>query len=455
MSLITADNEQYVLACILNHPETLWDVGAVLNSRDFSIDAHKYLYLAIKKVIEEGKDIDPASVYSTLNDTIIHVIGEVSKTNDAKDYINDLQQLPHSLKNLEDNINTIKLASTGRQMVATFDDLKGAIISGNGFGSVAEMVSHCEDKIVGLGVINETLDNDHQVALNIREVLTERAKHPVEVPGIRTGFSRLDKSLGGLKPGQLTVVAARPKVGKTTLLLGWAKYMAVDHNIPVLMLDTEMETMEITTRLVAMISGVEEKKLLNGLFSISEEETQKVYDAVSVVEQAPIYHIYMPEWNFDTIQAYARKFKVRHNIGVMFFDYIKLPDSTDLKSAQEYVHLGNLTTDLKNKIAGKLEIPVVTAAQMNRIAVGADSVDTNMIAGSDRILHYANHLLALTRKTPEEVEECGMKANLNLYIMASRSSETGARMDILFKKSKLQMYEIGSVEEPEGQWDEL
>ncbi len=459
----TIQSEKYILTCILNNPDLLWEVATVLSPKDFQLDIHKWLFILSKGIVETDKDLDESTLLNALSEETKTLVEKTIPDGDILGYIKSLKEAPHSEKNLEDNINAVKYNSVQRQLKQTFASLSQDIETQN-FSSIPQLVTYCEDKIVDLGIRNETIIETHQIAEGLRDLLEERAKHPVEVPGLRTGFERLDKTIGGLMAGQLVVVAARPKVGKSTFLMNMAKCIAIDQATPVLMLDTEMQTSEVNTRMVAMLSGVEEKKLINGLYAKDDVEKQKVMEAIDVLETAPLYHIYLPEWDFDTILAYARKYKVRYNIGALFFDYIKLPDKVSLNASnQEYQCLGKLTTDLKNRVAGKLGIPVITAAQMNRLAVGADSIDTNQIAGSDRILHYANHLLTLSKKSPEEMESCNMKANLNLYLLASRSAESGAKLDILFKKPKLQMFEIGFSEEQntdilspnyEENWDE-
>jgi len=452
--VVTTANERYVLSCILNNPESVWDVGSVLNIKDFSLDANKYIFALCRKLIEDGTELDEATLENGFNEEVRKIIEKVSPDETVISYLRALKESPHSMKNLHYNIDAIKKGSVIRQLAKEFDSLKVELVNDSSDKSVAEIVSHCEDRIVDLGVANESLASSHQIAEGLRSFVEERAKFPAEVPGIRTGYTRLDKEFGGLKGGQLTVVVARPKVGKTSLLLNWAKHIAIDQKVPLLMLDTEMETSEVNTRLLSILSDVEERKIVSGLYIKEEEEKNKVYKALSLLEEAPLYHIYMPEWDFDTILAYTRKYKVRYNIGALFFDYIKLPDGTDLRSAQEYIHLGQLTTNLKNKIAGKLDIPVVTAGQLNRLNVGADSVDTNQIAGSDRILHFCNHMLALTKKSFEEQDKCDNKSNLSLTLLASRNANSGSVFDLYFRKPRLQMYEVGGTIEAEESWDE-
>ena len=448
----TVAQERYIMSCILGEPDILWEVSSVLDSKDFSLEANKYIFSIFKKLIENDQELDVAVIDNEITGEVRAVIQRVSPAGSVLSYIEALKNSPYSIKNLDDNLKKVKQASVRRQLINIFELLKRDFLVEDDGKSVGEIVAHCEDSIVDLGIDNEIEPGTHHVTEGLRDFVDERSKFPEEVPGIATGFSGLDRQLGGLGPGQLTVVVARPKVGKTSLLLNWAKHIAVDQEIPVLMLDTEMPTAEVNTRLLSMISGVAERKIITGLFVKNDTEKTAVEKALRVLENAPLYHIYMPVWDFDTILAYARKYKVRYNIGALFFDYIKLPD-VDTK-IQEYQHLGQLTTNLKNRIAGKLEIPVVTASQLNRMRLG-EEIGTDQIGGSDRILHFANHLLALTRKSHEDIEKCDRKANTNLHILASRNAESGYKFDVMFKKSILRMSEIRGISETNEQWNEF
>ena len=99
---------------------------------------------------------------------------------------------------------------------------------------------------------------------------------------------------------------------------------------------------------------------------------------------------------------------------------------------------------MKNQIAGQLSLAVVTAAQFNRKAVGARFFETDQVAGSDRILHYANTLIGLREKEPEEIaDEEGKRGQLAMSIIASRNTEDKVSFDIKFNKPRLQMSEVG------------
>jgi hypothetical protein len=119
----------------------------------------------------------------------------------------------------------------------------------------------------------------------------------------------------------------------------------------------------------------------------------------------------------------ARKFHAREKIGAFFFDYIKLPEVTGVEAFKEYQVLGNIATGLKD-LAGRLNIPVVAAAQIKR----GDTVSPKTrfhdwdVADSDRIGRYCNNLITVAQKSQKEIEEDGLTCGTHrLQILLSRS----------------------------------
>ncbi|MGY0013224.1 DnaB-like helicase C-terminal domain-containing protein [Bacillus anthracis] len=89
------------------------------------------------------------------------------------------------------------------------------------------------------------------------------------------------------------------------------------------------------------------------------------------------------------ILAGKNKYQVEHGIKLIVFDYIKLPSSNSNLGDKEFQALGYLTSGLKD-LAGMLQVPIISAVQLNRSAVGNDDINESSIAGSDRILQLAN-----------------------------------------------------------------
>jgi len=143
----------------------------------------------------------------------------------------------------------------------------------------------------------------------------------------------------------------------------------------------------------------------------------------------------MPGYTVDKLTALYKKYKLKHDIGLMIFDYIKEPDSNSIeRNRKEYQVLGDVTTKLKD-LSGSLNIPCLTAVQVNREGAVADS---------DRIIRYADTIMQWMYKTEEEQEIKGDAGGQ--YKLVVRETRRGGMtpdqgIGYLFKKTTLNVKE--------------
>ena len=129
---------------------------------------------------------------------------------------------------------------------------------------------------------------------------------------------------------------------------------------------------------------------------------------MKVLEKGLLFHESMPGYSIDKLISLYKKYKHKHNIGLMVFDYLKEPDlSTVDKGRKEYQILGDATTALKN-LSVELNIPAITAVQINR---------SNDIADSDRIARYADVVAQWMRKTEDELKLGGYKGGSHKLVI--------------------------------------
>ena len=143
----------------------------------------------------------------------------------------------------------------------------------------------------------------------------------------------------------------------------------------------------------------------------------------------------MPGFTVEKLVALYKKFKIKHNIGLAIFDYIKEPSGNDsVKERKEYQLLGDVTTRLKD-LGGELDIPFLTAVQLNR---------DNDIADSDRIARYADVIAFWSQRTPEEREKAPKSGSNKLIIKDSRRGGTTNEEGIgyHFFREKLKIREV-------------
>ncbi len=449
-------NEAAVLACVLQDPSNLYEVEAKLSEQDFLTPHHKAIWVVIRSLSQQGVitpdistiltragDLDLEKEITGPNVKAYDYIGALfDKSIDASNidfYLNRMLDASIKLKVLQASAEIIELTEQNRTL--TGETLTAETI-----------VEHAQDKFLQLAVDTMREADAVPLADGIDDLLEEIKQTSGGLVGIPTGFKRLDDAIGGLAPGTLTVVGARPKTGKSTLLLNWAKHIAYEYGQPVLYIDTEMSTFEQRLRLLSILSTVPEKEIKTGVFQDDPQSMENIQYAQDIKDSGLILHKYYPNFTPEGVAALTRKYHHQGKAMCLIFDYIKLPDA-DLQlisNVKEYQALGYLTVALKN-LAGQLQIPVITAVQLNREGANKGRVSSSTFADSDRILRYANTLLALASKPKKEQMELAEKygkerafasGTHRLQILDTRAGGTNFDgIDIYFRKKILTMRE--------------
>lgn len=182
------------------------------------------------------------------------------------------------------------------------------------------------------------------------------------------GYSRLDRTLGGLKPGELILVAARPSVGKSAFGINVAHHLAVRGNRPTAILSLEMSRAGIVQRLLAMESGLS-THLVRSQSALGDQDMQRVIDAIGRLRSAPL-HIVEPASRLPAVLGMARSLAAAHGIELLILDYLQLM-STGRRTEGRVQEVGELSRSLK-ELARELSIPIMALAQLSRAAEQRD-----------------------------------------------------------------------------------
>lgn len=190
-------------------------------------------------------------------------------------------------------------------------------------------------------------------------------------------------------PGEVILLVARYKQGKSAILMNECLYQAQQGH-SVLYLDSEMKKKEFVIRALANVSQVEVRKIKRGNYSLSEEE--RLNEALKVLKTYKIIHKYKPDWRDEDIYSTVRITQNKQGLDFLIFDYIKANDG-DANSI--YNKLGQKADYVKNIIAGQLNIPVLTASQLNR---------NGEISDSDKLARYVSTVVYWKQKNNSELE---------------------------------------------------
>ena len=422
--------------------------GEDIFAEHFGVKGNKYTYMAMMYLF--SKQIKPTPM----------AIMEVLTSGEAKQSVEDLGGLEYltllSESNVaEDNlkifVQKVKQSYTRRMLHNIANDLREFVLSTQAESlNPTELVHYVETKVNDLALNTSSTEEVYKMGDDTERILSERAENPSQVPGLEVGWAEYDKVTNGAQGGDLIIVCAPSKTGKSVTLTNWAKKISVDDQLPVLYIDTEMNSREQEDRLLAMHTGIPHDEIVSGMYVVdthngtAEEKVAKLNEAREALKLGSYYHIYMPQFTIEKVSALARKFQMQFGIVAIFFDYIKIPSNqANFRDAQEFQRLGFFTSGLKD-LAGIMNIPVFSACQANRNDLDSDDPDASNIGGSYRILQLASKLMFLYNKSDEKIAKEGhQNGNQQLFIKYQRNGASDCPpINIFFDKPIIRQTEV-------------
>ena len=424
-------SERSLISLCLNNADLLVDVeNNEVYSQHFTIPAHRHIFTAMMYLYSKGIKPSPLSIIEVITDKKakeeIENFGGIS-------YIEDMTLMDIDKSNLKIFCEKVKQTYARKELYDVCEKAKTFMLSDESEKlNPGELVGQIENKITEIAnsAINET--TVYKMGSSLQSRLEERAKRPTLVAGIQVGWTVFDRLTNGGQAGDLIIVCARAKMGKSVILTNWAKRFSIDDGLPVLYIDTEMTSEEQEDRLVSILTQIPVSEIMTGLFAVdtehgtAKEKIEKIKNAIERIKSSPYYHVYMPNFSAEKVTALAKQYKAKYNIQALFMDYIKIPASqgNSLQQVKEYQALGFFTSALKD-IAGTLKIPVYSAVQENRNDEKGTEKGAGNVAGSDRILQLATKLMFLYAKTDEQIaRDTTLLGNRHLKIAYQRNGES-------------------------------
>lgn len=447
--MFSPGSERNLISICLKNSDKLIDVEAQnIFPEHFSVLGNKNTFTAMLYLKSKNIKPEPMAIMEVLSGDAKASVEELG----GLDYLMTLQETHVPQDNLPIFVEKVMQSYTRKMMYNIAESVRDFVISEkSAVLNPSEIISFAEQRIADLGVNTQGDDDVYKMGDNTEEVLNVRATSPAKVPGLEVGMPTYDDLTNGAQPGDLIIVCAPSKTGKSVLLTNWANKLSVIDQLPVLYIDSEMTSREQEDRLLANLTGIPSKEIVSGMYVMDTEnglavdKVAKLKVAREKLKLGNYYHVYMPQFTIEKVTALVRKFQLQFGIVALFFDYIKIPSNqADFKSAQEYQKLGFFTSGLKD-IAGLLQMPVFTACQANRSDVATEKPDESSIGGSYRILQLASKLMFLYNKSEERIAKDGGAHNGNqqLFIKWQRNGDSDCQpIDIIFDKPILRMREV-------------
>jgi len=350
------DAEKAVLGSILLLPEVFDEVALLVRPRDFYDQASRRLYEHLLAMHDDGQQIDLMLLVERLRHS-----GHYEAIGGAA-YLAEIGQ----------QVSTAAHAEYYARIVADKSMLRALILAGTDIlhdaydptSDTREMLGKAEERIFGIlesrgrGEVSPISD----VLQDAMDRLDSRMEHHHAFGGLETGFDDLDQLTGGLQNSELTILAARPSMGKTAMAMNIAEHIVTQLRAPVLFVSLEMSALELGDRLLCSVAEVNGHRLRNG--TIGHEERQKLVQASVELSKAPLYIDDSPSRTMTEIGANARRLKRRENLGLVVIDYLQLIEPDNPRDPRQE-QVAKIARRLKG-LARELDVPVLCLAQLNR-----------------------------------------------------------------------------------------
>lgn len=430
MILCDPASERAVLAGICKYGEDAYlDVADIVQESSFTIDSNSIIYKCLKHLCEneQNPSIDVASIYAVAQD--IGVSNFFVKKEEAQ-HLKAILDFPVSLENVRKFAAKIRKLEIARLLRKQLEQAGDKLLEINGNEPVASILGVAEDAVFNFSsLLNDTDNNPVSIGKDIDEYIQSLEENKVDQVGIPTGFPIYDQAIGGgLRKGTVNVIAARPKTGKTLLSDNIGFHIAYKHKIPVLNMDTEMNTVDHVNRVLGMMTEVEINAIETGKFAESADKKLKILNAAKELKSTKLFYKSIAGKPFEEQLAIMRRWILKE-VGlndngtakdcVIFYDYLKLMDTQGMnQDLKEYQVLGFMMTSLHN-FAVRYQVPIVAFIQLNRDGITKESTDT--ASGSDRIIWLCSNFTIFKRKSDEEIAEDGpSNGNRKLVPLVSR-----------------------------------
>ena len=337
--------ERAVLGALVTGTLLLRDTG--LEEDDFFLPAHKLIYRAKQSLVEQSEPVDIVTVLDamesagTLADVGVDTLSSLADAGPAK--------------NVGAHAAIVRDHAQARGLHALAQKLLTSTAN-----TWRDMASNAVSTLLAQSHETGRWDCNLNEALATGLYIVERAVEAGgTLVGIDTGFKWLNEVLGGWHDSDLTVIGARPAMGKTALLL----QLALNANVPLGIVSAEMPRGQLALRMIANQGRVNATSLRNAS-RLGDDDRLRITDATASLTGRPVWILDKPAPSLAEVVHFARRLVTQHQCRILFLDYLQRIKARNL-SLPRHEQIGEIAMGLK-ELARELDIPVVVLAQVNR-----------------------------------------------------------------------------------------
>lgn len=356
----SAEAEQAIVGGLMLDNQ-VWDkVNSKVCEADFYRTEHRILFRAILALANKSQPFDVVTLLDTLksNNELDDAGGEA--------YLFELANNTPSVANVSAYADIVREKSVQRQLIAVASEIADSAYN-PGSREVSELLDFAERKVFAIAE-QTAADGGPEIIKSILVRAVEKIDnlyHSGEsITGLATGLNDLDELTSGLQPSDLIIVAGRPSMGKTTLVMNMAEHAAIKANKPVLVFSMEMPGDSLAMRMMSSLGRIDQHRIRTG--KLDDDDWPRVTSAVHMLSEAPLFIDDTAALSPAEMRGRARRLMKEHGqLALIVVDYLQLMKVPGFKADNRTAEISEISRSLK-ALAKELSVPVVALSQLNR-----------------------------------------------------------------------------------------
>src|ERR1700722_7581573 len=352
------DAERFVLGAIMSSETAFIQVAGTLTPEDFSLEKHRRIFLRMSELHERGETIDRVTLANELMKQ-----GQLQSV-DGLSYLVSLDDGLPQLHNLESYVGIVKEKALLRRIIVISQDTINRAVQSE--ENPTQILGAAEDALMKLGDMQSrnALASPAQIVTEYEGGINAFLDTSKRIKGISTGFLKFDEMTGGLREGELFILAARPAMGKTALALNIAQHVAMNPKNPkaVAVFSLEMSKESLLTRMICATASVDQQRFRAGY--LNHEERTSLQNALYRIVESPLYQDDTAGTNLMDVHSKLRRLQAEQDLGLVVVDYLQLMQGRG-RFENRVQEISSLSRGFK-LMSKELRVPFLVLSQLSR-----------------------------------------------------------------------------------------
>jgi replicative DNA helicase len=423
---LNLDAERYVLGAILTDENAFIRIAGGLSAEDFSIEKHRRIFARMGDLHEAGQTIDRVTL---ANELMKH--GELQSV-DGVSYLVSLDDNLPQIYNIEGYVSIVKEKALLRKIITVSQDMIDRCVAGGEDGT--QILGAAEDALMKLGDVQSSqgLATPLQIVEEFAGGINAFLDTSRRIKGISTGYVKFDELTGGLREGELIILAARPAMGKTAFALNIAQHVATNQANPkaCAVFSLEMSKESLLTRMLCATARVDQQRFRAGY--LNAEERHALQAAMAKLVEAPLFIDDTAGTNLMDVHSKLRRLQAEQDLGLVVIDYLQLMSGRG-RFENRVQEISSLSRGLK-LMSKELKVPFLVLSQLSRAPetrIGDHRPMLSDLRESGSIEQDADMVAFLFREEVYKPDNESLKGMAELILSKQRNGPTG-RVKLVF-----------------------